>query len=155
MRAALALTALVSGAFLAHVLLAEPDYGRRPRLAAVVDGGKMEEFLEDETEKETILRWVEDGASESEWSAVSAVLESRCSSCHYTGASFEVLPLDRYDDAARAAKVLPVLLEKVTGGSMGKYLETAETRNQLAAWIEAGAPESGWPPIAVLLQPTE
>ena len=62
MKPLLGFVALAAAGFLVLVLLAKPDYGRPPRLAAVVDGGKMEEFLETAEERETILRWVNDGA---------------------------------------------------------------------------------------------
>ncbi len=145
MKPLLGLVALAAAGFLVLALLAKPDYGRPPRLAAVVDGGKMEEFLETVEERETILRWVNDGAPERDWPRVEKVFEDRCSTCHHSDASFEFLPLDNYADAARAAEVLPVLQEKITGGTMGEYLESPEAHKTLVDWIEAGAPESKWP----------
>lgn len=147
----LVLAALVAASFLTHALLAPPDYGRRPRLAAVVDGGKMEEFLESPAEKQTILSWVEAGAPESQWPDVAPVLESRCVSCHQSDAGFEVLPLDNYEDAGSSAKVHPTLREKIVGGTMGEYLETAEAQATIIEWIDAGAPKSGWPEAKAVL----
>ena len=129
-----------------------PDYGRAPRLAAVVDGGKMEEFLQTTAEKEVVLRWVANGAPETGWPEVSAVLERRCVSCHYTDAeAFEVLPLDAYSPAARAAEVEPILREKITGGTMGEYLESRKAQQALLAWIDAGAGEATWPEAQEIL----
>lgn len=147
MRAGIALTAvaIIATASLIRVLLAAPDYGRPPRLASVVDGGKMEEFLETPSQKDAIVSWVAAGAPERGWPEVEQVLEGRCTTCHYSDASFEMLPLDNYGDAHRAAQVLPVLREKVTGGTMGEYLETAQAQATLVAWIDGGAKESDWP----------
>lgn len=136
--------AIAAAGLLARAVLAKPDYGRRARLAAVVDGGKMEEFIETADEKETILRWVNEGAPESEWPEVETVFEERCTTCHYAGASFEMLPLDDYSAAAASAQVQPVLLEKITGGTMGEYLESPDSQRALVDWIEAGAAESDW-----------
>ena len=151
MKPLLGIVALAAAGFLVLALLAKPDYGRPARLAAVVDGGKMEEFLETAEEKETILRWVNDGAPERGWPRVEKVFEDRCNTCHYSDASFEVLPLDNYSDAARFTEVLPVLQEKITGGTMGEYLESPEAHKTLVDWIEAGAPESEWPTAKAIL----
>ena len=152
MRALLTFIALSAAGLLTRALLMPPDYGRAPRLAAVVDGGKMEEFLQTVGEKEVVLRWVADGAPEKGWPEVSAVLERRCVSCHYTNeAAFEILPLDAYRPAARAAKVEPVLREKITGGTMGEYLESPKAQRALLAWIDAGARETTWPEAQEIL----
>lgn len=140
-----ALTGLIAADFLIRAWLAAPDYGRAPRLAAVIDGGKMEEFIESESEKAAILSWVARGAPKDDWPVVEQVLEARCTTCHHSDASFEMLPLDNYDDARLAAQVLPVLREKVTGGTMGEYLETAHSQATLVEWVDAGARESDWP----------
>ena len=152
MRGLLALVALAAGGILTRALLMPPDYGRAPRLTAVVDGGKMEEFLQTTAEKEVVLRWVANGAPETGWPEVSAVLERRCVSCHYTDAeAFEVLPLDAYSPAARAAEVEPILREKITGGTMGEYLESRKAQQALLAWIDAGAGEATWPEAQEIL----
>ena len=152
MRALLALVALTAAGILTRALLTAPDYGRAPRLAAVLDGGKMEEFLQTTAEKEAILRWVADGAPETGWLEVSGVLERRCVSCHYTDAeAFENLPLDAYAPAARAAKIDPVMREKITGGTMGEYLESPKAQQALLAWIDAGAREATWPKAREIL----
>ena len=145
MKPLLGLVALAAAGFLVLAFLAKPDYGRPPRLAAVIDGGKMEELLETAEERETILRWVNDGAPERDWPRVESVFEDRCTTCHHSDASFEFLPLDNYSDAARAAEVLPVLEEKISGGTMGEYLESPEAHKTLVDWIDAGAPELEWP----------
>ena len=146
MRGLLALVALAAGGVLTRALLMPPDYGRAPRLAAVVDGGKMEEFLQNAAETGVVLRWVADGAPEKSWPEVRAVLERRCVSCHYTDAdAFEILPLDAYGPAARAAEVEPILREKITGGTMGEYLESPKAQQALLAWIDGGAREATWP----------
>ncbi len=152
MRGLLALVALAAGGILTRAFLMPPDYGRAPRLAAVVDGGKMEEFLQTAAEKEAVLRFVADGAPETGWPEVSAVLERRCVSCHYTDAeAFEILPLDAYGPAARAAEVEPTLREKITGGTMGEYLESPKAQQALLAWIDAGAREATWPAAQEIL----
>jgi uncharacterized membrane protein len=143
--ALVALAGVVAADFCIRAWLATPDYGRAPRLAAVIDGGKMEEFIEAPSEKETILSWVARGAPKHDWPDVERVLEARCTTCHHSEASYEMLPLDNYEDARLAARVLPVLREKITGGTMGEYLETVESQTALIEWIDAGAPESDWP----------
>lgn len=145
MRPVLGLVALAAAAFLARTLLAPPEYSRRPRLAAVVDGGKMEEFLETPEEKEAILKWVADGAPDNDWSSVAAIFDERCNTCHASDASFAMLPLDDFESAAASAKLAPLLLEKITGGTMGEYLESRRAQTILVDWIRAGAPESRWP----------
>ncbi len=90
-------------------------------------------------------------ARESDCPDVERVLETRCTTCHFSDASFEVLPLDNYDDARRAAEVLPVLREKITGGTMGEYLESAEAQTILVAWIDAGATAGDWPSAKAVL----
>ena len=135
----------LSVVWLVGILRREPDYGRSPRLAAAVDGGAMEQFLDSADEKETILRWVERSAPEREWPEVSAVFEARCVTCHVSDDEhFEVLALDRYASAAGASRVRPVLEEKLTGGSMGRYLDSADEQSAIVAWIENGAPEKDW-----------
>ena len=112
----------------------------------------MEEFLQTTAEKEVVLRWVANGAPETGWPEVSAVLERRCVSCHYTDAeAFEVLPLDAYSPAARAAEVEPILREKITGATMGEYLESRKAQQALLAWIDAGAGEATWPEAQEIL----
>ena len=145
MKLFLGVVAIAAAGFLTRALLAPPDYGRRPRLAAVVDGGKMEEFVETADEKQTILRWVEKGAPENGWPGVERVFNDRCTTCHSSDASFNMLPLDDYSYAAASARVQPVLLEKITGGTMGEYLESPEAQQTLVGWVEAGAVESDWP----------
>jgi hypothetical protein len=148
----LAVTFIASVVALIRTLHDRPEDGRRPRLAAVVDGGKMEEYLDSETEKEVIFRWVDDGAPEKGWPEVEAILEERCVTCHFTGNErFDMLALDTYEEAALAAEVRPVLLEKITGGTMGKYLESRTERNALVGFIERGAPESEWPEARKIL----
>ena len=151
MKLLLGAIAIAAAAVLVRALLAEPDYGRRPRLAAVVDGGKMEEFVGTAEEKETILGWVNDGAPERDWPQVEKVLEDRCTTCHYSGASFEILRLDDYSHARASARIQPVLLEKIIGGTMGKYLESPDAQAVLVGWIEAGTPEAEWPRAKVVL----
>jgi cytochrome c5 len=135
----------LSVVWLLGILRRDPDYGRSPRLAAAVDGGAMERFLDSTDEKETILRWVERSSPEREWPEVSAVFEARCVTCHVSDEEqFEVLALDLYASAAAASRVRPVLEEKVTGGAMGKYLDSAAEQSAIVAWIASGAPEKDW-----------
>ncbi len=149
----LGIASLGSTFVLLRALSAEPVYDRRPRLATVVDGGKMEEFLGTAAEKAAILGWVDEGTAKSGWPEVSAIFEKRCVRCHYTDAVyFEMLPLDRYEPAAYAAEVRPVLEEKINGGTMGEYLKTAEEQKALLDWVQRGAPESGWPQAKAILE---
>jgi len=47
--------------------------------------------------------------------------------------------------------VLPVLQEKITGGTMGEYQESPEAHETLVNWIEVAAPESEWPTAKAVL----
>lgn len=114
----------------------------------------MGDYLGDTREKATLLRWVRRGGRESEWPEVSAVFEARCVSCHFEEEQqFEMLALDSYASAVAAAKVRPILEEKITGGTMGEYLETAEEQAAILDWIASGAPQDAeaWPRARAVL----
>lgn len=112
----------------------------------------MEKFLGGPVEKAAILGWVERGTLESEWPEVSTVFEARCVTCHFEDeAQFEMLALDRYASASAAARVRPVLEEKITGGTMGGYLESAAEQAAIVDWIAKGAPEDGWSRVRAIL----
>jgi len=151
-RKALIVVAFLSAAAGGRLFFASPEHGRLPVLTRVIDGGKMEEFLHAPSEKAAILDWVARGGRRDDWDDVQRVFSTRCASCHHTDASFDMLALDRYEPAAAAARVRPLLLEKITGGTMGKYLETADAQHSLVSWIEDGAREQAWPRARRILE---
>src|SRR5437867_7070491 len=60
-------------------------YGRRDntRLAAKIHGGSMEQFLPNPGDKEKILTWIQDGASEKGYEdIVQPILMQNCIRCH-------------------------------------------------------------------------
>ena len=93
-------------------------------------------------EKETILNWVKAGAPKSKWPSISLIFEKRCTDCHHSSAPFNMLVLDQYSSAVAATVVKPILIEKITGGTMGKYLDTFEEQQRLVTWVLSGANRS-------------
>ncbi len=59
-------------------------YGQRNRslLASKIDGGSMEQFLPFPGEKETILSWLQDGATREGYENIKHIFENRCVTCH-------------------------------------------------------------------------
>ena len=80
----------------------------RSVLAERTEWGTMTEYLERPVEKETVLRWIENGALESEWAEPGRILVARCASSHNpeTGVA-GLVSLDLYRPTARIAFVLP------------------------------------------------
>lgn len=75
----------------------------RPVLKEKIEWGSMSKYLEDRVEKEAVLRWIDRGAPEGEWSAVAKILAKNCVSCHNPEGVRGLVPLDRYARVARIA----------------------------------------------------
>lgn len=76
----------------------------RSRLAEKLEWGTMTRYLEGRGEKETLLRWIDSGAPESEWAETGRILMGRCVSCHNPETGVPgLVSLDRYGPVARMA----------------------------------------------------
>ncbi len=91
-------------------------YGQRNEtlLAAKIDGGSMEQFLPTPGDKEIILSWLQDDASEQGFESVQPILQENCLSCHAPGGLMGgKRPLDSYE-RVRAVTVIdrgePIML---------------------------------------------
>jgi len=80
----------------------------RPVLKEKLEWGSMARYLEDPEQKETVLRWMDRGAPEADWSAIGKILARNCLSCHNPQGVRGLVPLDRYARVARIA-VLPAV----------------------------------------------
>lgn len=123
----------------------------RSQLAEQVDGGAMEKYLESSSQKETILRWIANGARRDEWEAVEPILLENCVSCHDAVTMPTIVPRNQYSFTARVATVRSVLAEKVEWSTMTRYLEGPGEKETLLRWIDNGAPENGWAEIGRIL----
>ena len=150
-RTILALTIIVTTTIVIKQFISEESYWETPRLSAAIDNGSMARFLASPEEKETILNWVKAGAPKSKWPSISLIFEKRCADCHHSNAPFNMLVLDQYSSAVTATVVKPILIEKITGGTMGKYLDTFEEQQRLVAWVLSGADRSKWPVVEKIL----
>ena len=124
---------------------------KRSQLALAIDGGAMEEYLESPTQKELLLEWIEDGAPQDEWDTVEPILEESCVLCHDGETEPDIVPLNQYSLAARVSRVRSLFAEKVEWGTMTRYFEEPGEKETVMCWIEAGAPESGWPEIESIM----
>ena len=83
-------------------------YGNRDntRLAAKIHGGSMEQFLPRPGEKEMILSWIQDGASDSEYQAsIKAILMQNCVRCHSPAGLQRFRPLTSYDEVMTVVQI--------------------------------------------------
>ena len=122
----------------------------RSLLDEKIDGGTMEQYLKTREEKNAILRWIANGARESEWADVEPVLMERCVSCHNDLTMPNLVPLV-YQSTARLATVRSLLAEKIEWGTMERYLEGHEEQEKILRWIDGGAAESGWNKVEPIL----
>ena len=77
---------------------------REVSLLAKIDGGNMEQFLS-ASEKKTLLRWIEQGADETDYKQnVEPVLRSKCVTCHNPDGIAFHRTLQTYDEVLRAAR---------------------------------------------------
>lgn len=82
-------------------------YGQRgtTRLAAKIDGGSMEQFLPSPGDKEKILSWIQDGASEAEYLKIHHIFADNCIRCHHVGGFMSVTPLTSYQEVMQVVKI--------------------------------------------------
>lgn len=83
-------------------------YGNRDntRLAAKIHGGSMEQFLTVPGEKEKILSWIQDGASEPRYQdTVRPILEENCIRCHSEAGVASFRPLTTYAEVMTVTEI--------------------------------------------------
>ncbi len=83
-------------------------YGNRDntRLAAKIHGGSMEQFLPMPGDKEKILTWIQDGASEERYEkAVKPILMQNCIRCHNPEGLQRFRPLTGYVEVMEVVKI--------------------------------------------------
>ncbi|MBI1745913.1 MAG: hypothetical protein HYR55_04905 [Acidobacteria bacterium] len=83
-------------------------YGNRDntRLAAKIHGGSMEQFLTRPGDKEKILTWIQDGASEDTYEkVVKPILMQNCVRCHNPEGLQRFRPLTRYEEVMEVVKI--------------------------------------------------
>lgn len=76
-------------------------YGNREntKLASKIDGGSMAQFLPRAGDKEKILSWIQDGASEAGYnSAIKSILQQNCVRCHNPNGLQRFTPLTSYEE---------------------------------------------------------
>jgi hypothetical protein len=83
-------------------------YGKRDntRLAAKIHGGSMEQFLPNPGDKEKILTWIQDGASEKGYEdLVEPILMQNCIRCHNPEGLQRFRPLTTYQEVMSVVKI--------------------------------------------------
>ena len=83
-------------------------YGNRDntRLAAKIHGGSMEQFLPNPGDKEKILSWIQDGASQDGYDDVVApILMQNCVRCHNPEGLQRFRPLTTYVEVMTVVKI--------------------------------------------------
>jgi len=83
-------------------------YGNRDntRLAAKIHGGSMEQFLPRAGDKEKILSWIQDGASEAAYQAsIRAILMQNCVRCHSPKGLQHFRPLTSYEEVMTVVQI--------------------------------------------------
>ena len=106
-------------------------YGNRDntRLAAKIHGGSMEQFLPRPGDKEKILSWIQDGASQEEYDAVTKpILMQNCVRCHSPGGLQHFRPLTTYEEVMTVVQI-------DRGEPVGLWARVAHTHIQSIALI--------------------
>ncbi len=83
-------------------------YGDRTttRLAAKINGGSMEQYLPNSAEKNSILNWIQDGASEADFNNnIKPVFTRNCMRCHSTIGVMSQRPLTNYLEIMEVVKI--------------------------------------------------
>lgn len=83
-------------------------YGNREntKLASKIDGGSMQQFLPRAGDKEKILSWIQDGASEAGYnSTVRPILQQNCVRCHNPGGLQRFTPLTSYEEVMAVTQI--------------------------------------------------
>ncbi len=82
-------------------------YGDRKntRLAAKIDGGSMEQFLTKPGDKEKILNWIQDGATEDGFKQIQSIFTENCIRCHNPIGVSSFRPLTSYQEVLQVTKI--------------------------------------------------
>lgn len=83
-------------------------YGNRDntKLAAKIDGGSMEQFLNTRGDKEKVLSWIQDGAEREGYEkAVRPILQQNCVRCHNPQGLNRFAPLTSYEEVMTVAQI--------------------------------------------------
>jgi len=83
-------------------------YGNREntKLASKIDGGSMAQFLPRAGDKEKILSWIQDGASEEAYQRViRPILQQNCVRCHNPAGLQRFAPLTSYEEVMAVAQI--------------------------------------------------
>jgi hypothetical protein len=83
-------------------------YGNREntKLASKIDGGSMAQFLPRAGDKEKILSWIQDGASEDGYRRViRPILQQNCVRCHNPAGLQRFAPLTSYEEVMAVAQI--------------------------------------------------
>jgi hypothetical protein len=106
-------------------------YGNRDKtiLAATINGGSMEQYLQAATDKGKILSWIQDGAPKEQFtSAVQPVFEKNCVRCHSPTGSASFRPFTNYDEVQAVTQI-------DRGESLPIWARVAHTHLQAIALI--------------------
>lgn len=83
-------------------------YGNREntKLASKIDGGSMAQFLPRAGDKEKILSWIQDGASEDGYNrTVKPILQQNCVRCHNPNGLQRFTPLTTYEEVMAVTQI--------------------------------------------------
>lgn len=83
-------------------------YGNREntKLASKIDGGSMAQFLPREGDREKILSWIQDGASEDGYNrTVKPILQQNCVRCHNPNGLQRFTPLTSYEEVMAVTQI--------------------------------------------------
>lgn len=83
-------------------------YGRRDntKIASKINGGSMEQFLSKAGDKEKILTWIQDGATEPAYTAtVKPILQENCVRCHNPNGLQRFAPLTSYEEVMAVTQI--------------------------------------------------
>jgi hypothetical protein len=105
-------------------------FGNRDKtvLAAVINGGSMEQYLQDPNDKGRILSWIQDGASRDQFEHVAPIFERTCVRCHSATGSASFRPLTTFEQVQAVTQI-------DRGESLPIWARVAHTHLQAIALI--------------------
>jgi hypothetical protein len=106
-------------------------FGQRDKtvLAATINGGSMEQYLQDPNDKGRILSWIQDGAPREPYEqAVAPVFQRSCVRCHSDTGSASFRPLTTFEEVQAVTKI-------DRGESLPIWARVAHTHLQAIALI--------------------
>jgi hypothetical protein len=105
-------------------------YGNRDKtvLAAVVNGGSMEQYLQSPNDKGRILSWIQDGATREGFDAVQPIFQRSCVRCHVSPGSPTMAALTSFEEVQTVTQI-------DRGESLPIWARVAHTHLQAIALI--------------------